>query len=150
MKATIILGIVAAALGGALFATVLSDDETTGASTVQSPASGGITATADRGAQARQQSAPSPIAKEGKPSLPPRPQAPAIRYIDPEDRPIRTAELNTVRDAALQAVGGGTVTDIDRSDDFGVAYEVEVVQSGLDIDVRLDRDLNVVAQDYDD
>ena len=43
------------------------------------------------------------------------------------------------------------MTDIDRSDDYGVAYEVEIVRSnGQEVDVRLDRRLNSIATDYDD
>lgn len=141
MKVTVIIGIVAAALGGALLATVLGgdDDDASDAVPVERTASdGAVPAAAPAVNQPRQSSTPSrrPLRR--------------VRYIEPDDRPIGRAELDRVRDAALGAVGGGTVTDIDRSDDLGVAYEVEVVQNGLDIDVRLDSNLNTVASGYDD
>lgn len=138
MKATLIIGVIAAALGGALLATVVSaDDKPAEVVTIErsapNQAAGG--AVAERPARSRP-----PASRERAAGL----------YIEPDDRPIGQAELDRVRDGALAAVGGGIVTDIDRSDDLGVAYEVEVVENGMDVDVHLDGDLNPVAQSYDD
>jgi uncharacterized membrane protein YkoI len=63
---------------------------------------------------------------------------------------LRGSERDRVGTAASQAVGG-TVTDIETSDDPGEAYEVELrADDGRQIDVHLDRDLNVVSQEAED
>jgi hypothetical protein len=137
MKVTLVIGIIAAVLAGALLATALGDDDPQEVVTVGSPVSD----------QAASVDATQPPVERSLADPPPHGNA---QYLEPDDRPIGRAELDRVRDAALRTVGGGTVTDIDRSDDLGVAYEVEVVQNGLDIDVRLDKDLRTVTRGYDD
>lgn len=53
-------------------------------------------------------------------------------------------------DAALKATGGGTVTETELGDD-GAAYGVEIrLPDGRDVEVNLDRDLNVIGQEADD
>nr|BFF16466.1 hypothetical protein GCM10025699_77690 [Microbacterium flavescens] len=43
------------------------------------------------------------------------------------------------------------MTDADRSDDSGVAYEVDVrLDDGTEVDVDLDQDFGVVRTDVDD
>ncbi|MQA75770.1 MAG: hypothetical protein GEU88_15755 [Solirubrobacterales bacterium] len=70
---------------------------------------------------------------------------------DPDDLPLGERERERVAGAALAIIGGGTVTDVDRSDDLGEAYEVEVVTAGREVDVALDHDLRRVANlRYDD
>ena len=60
-------------------------------------------------------------------------------------------ERDRVGNAATQAVGGGTVVDAEASDDRGEAYEVEVRKDdGTEVEVILDKDLNVVSQAADD
>jgi uncharacterized membrane protein YkoI len=60
-------------------------------------------------------------------------------------------DADRVRDAAVRAVGGGTVTDAETSDDLGEAYEVEVRKAdGTEIDVALDENLAVVSRETDD
>jgi uncharacterized membrane protein YkoI len=60
-------------------------------------------------------------------------------------------ERDRVSTAATEAVGGGTVIDAEPSDDRGEAYEVEVRKAdGTEVDVTLDKDLNVLRQDADD
>ncbi|WP_306209588.1 PepSY domain-containing protein [Actinoplanes sp. RD1] len=55
-----------------------------------------------------------------------------------------------VADAAVQAVGDGTATDVETSDDEGEAYEVEVrKQDGTEVDVTLDKNLKVISQETD-
>ncbi|MGH8990194.1 MAG: PepSY domain-containing protein [Acidimicrobiia bacterium] len=52
--------------------------------------------------------------------------------------------------AALTATGGGTVTETEMGDD-GAAYGVEVLlPDGRQVEVNLDRDLNVIGQEPDD
>ncbi|MDF9718043.1 PepSY domain-containing protein [Nocardioides sp. ChNu-153] len=63
-----------------------------------------------------------------------------------DDAPIAEEERTRVVTAAEAAVEGGTAVDVDRSDDAGEAFEVEVVDvQGQDWDVTLDADLQVVA-----
>lgn len=63
----------------------------------------------------------------------------------------RGGERDRVGNAATKAVGGGTVLDVESSDDRGEAYEVEVrTKGGSEIDVALDKDLKVVSKDADD
>ena len=57
-------------------------------------------------------------------------------------------ERNRVSTAATEAVGGGKVVDAESSDDPGEAYEVEVRKTdGTEVDVTLDKDLNVLRQE---
>jgi hypothetical protein len=70
---------------------------------------------------------------------------------DPDDRPLGAAEARRAGRAAVAAVGGGTVADVDRSDDPGEAYEVEVLTDRGEIDVALDHNLRRVQNvAYDD
>lgn len=63
-----------------------------------------------------------------------------------DDAPISEEERAEVVAAAEAAVPGGTATDVDRSDDRGEAWEVEVRDGdGLDWDVTLDADLGVLS-----
>lgn len=69
---------------------------------------------------------------------------------DPDDRRLSAAERTAAEKAALAAVGGGTVVDVDPSDDPGVAYEVEVRdRSGAEWDVDLDAAFAVVDRVQD-
>jgi hypothetical protein len=56
--------------------------------------------------------------------------------------------------AAIAAVGGGTVTEVERDDGDGTAaggFEVEVKrEDGTQVEVHLDGDLNVVGQQADE
>ena len=61
---------------------------------------------------------------------------------------VAGSERDRVATAATEAVGGGTAVDVETSDDRGEAYEVEVRKDdGTEVDVALDKDLNVVSQD---
>ena len=67
---------------------------------------------------------------------------------DPDDAPISDTERSSAEDAAIEAAGGGTVTDLDRSDDNDHAWEVEVtLADGSEVDVELDADFGVVRVD---
>ena len=60
-------------------------------------------------------------------------------------------ERDRVGTARHQAVGGGTVLEVETSDDPGEAYEVEVRKAdGTEVDVSLDKNLKVVRQEADD
>ena len=66
------------------------------------------------------------------------------------DPSVQGADRDRVGNAAVQAVGGGTVLDVETSDDAGEAYEVEVRKAdGTEVDVALDKDLKVVTQHAD-
>ncbi len=64
---------------------------------------------------------------------------------------LEGSERDRVSTAATEAVGGGQVVDAESSDDPGEAYEVEVRKDdGTEVDVTLDKDLDVLRQDADD
>jgi Peptidase propeptide and YPEB domain len=52
--------------------------------------------------------------------------------------------------AALELVPGGTANEVERDDEKGATWEVEVARpDGSTVDVRLDAELNKVAIDQD-
>ena len=57
-------------------------------------------------------------------------------------------EAEKAKSAAIEAVGGGTVTEVERDDGNGTgAFEVEVTpDDGSQLEVHLDGDYNVVGQ----
>lgn len=64
---------------------------------------------------------------------------------------VTGAERDRVAAAATRAAGGGEALEIEKADDPGEAYEVEVrLADGSEVDVTLDSDLGVVADDRDD
>jgi uncharacterized membrane protein YkoI len=70
---------------------------------------------------------------------------------DADDRAVSASERSSAGKAATTAVGGGTVADVEGSDDRGVAYEVEVHGAGgTDWDVELDSSFGVVKKSVDD
>jgi uncharacterized membrane protein YkoI len=69
---------------------------------------------------------------------------------DDSEAALTGKALDTASAAALQATGGGTVTDTEVGDEESY-YEVEVTQAdGSQADVQLDRDFNVVGQSADE
>lgn len=67
-----------------------------------------------------------------------------------DDRVLSTTERTRAEKAATDAVGGGTVTGADASDDRGVAYEVDVRASdGTEWDIDLDAAYAVVSKTVD-
>jgi uncharacterized membrane protein YkoI len=63
------------------------------------------------------------------------------------DPDVQGADRDRVGNAAVQAVGGGTVLDVEAGEDAGEAYEVEVRKTdGTEVDVVLDKDLKVIGQ----
>jgi len=69
---------------------------------------------------------------------------------DDGDRTLSAKEKSSATKAALKAVGGGTATDVEASDDPGTSYEVEVrTAQGVEWDVDLDRNFAVVSKAKD-
>jgi uncharacterized membrane protein YkoI len=63
---------------------------------------------------------------------------------------VTGVEAEKAKSAALAAVGGGTVTEVER-DDGTAAFEVEVERDdGSQVEVHLEGDLDVVGQEADD
>jgi uncharacterized membrane protein YkoI len=62
------------------------------------------------------------------------------------------SEAQKAKSAATAAVGGGTVTEVERSDENGTgAFEVEVArEDGSQLEVHLDSEYNVVGQQDDE
>ncbi len=60
------------------------------------------------------------------------------------------AEADRAEDAALEATGGGTVNEVERDDENGATWEVEVTKpDGTTVDVRLDESYAVVVIEGD-
>jgi uncharacterized membrane protein YkoI len=62
-------------------------------------------------------------------------------------------DAEKAKSAAIAAVGGGTVTEVERDDDgYGTGvFEVEVTrEDGTQVEVHLDGDYNVVGQQADE
>ena len=69
---------------------------------------------------------------------------------DADDRALSAEERASAEQAALDAVGGGTVNDLEASDDPGVAYDAEVRDAdGAEWDVELDADFKVLTRNAD-
>ncbi len=54
-------------------------------------------------------------------------------------------EADRAKRAAVEAVGGGRATGVERGDDGGAAWEVEVEEDGREVEVNLDSDLQAVG-----
>jgi uncharacterized membrane protein YkoI len=63
---------------------------------------------------------------------------------DRDDSQLAAREQRRAAAAALRVTGGGTVAELDRSEDRGEAYEVEVIKEGREHDVALDADFRPV------
>jgi uncharacterized membrane protein YkoI len=71
--------------------------------------------------------------------------------LDADDRAVSAEERQSAEQAALDAVGGGTVEQVEASDDSREAYEVEVrMDDGIEWDVELDADYDVLSKTTDD
>ena len=63
---------------------------------------------------------------------------------------VSAAERASAEKAALNAVAGGTVTQVEASDDGGEAYEVDVRDAdNTEWDVELDADFKVLRKTVD-
>jgi uncharacterized membrane protein YkoI len=65
---------------------------------------------------------------------------------------VRGPDAEKAKSAAIGAVSGGTVTEVEPDDGIGTAvYEVEVTRDdGSQVEVHLDGDYNVVGQEADE
>ena len=71
-------------------------------------------------------------------------------HVEADDRLLTSNERARIEAAATRAVGSGTVTDMEASDDLGTAYEAEVYDSaGAEWDVELDATFAVVSKSRD-
>jgi len=78
-------------------------------------------------------------------------QADVTGTTDADDVPLSQGEMDRAEKAAIEIAGGGSVTDMDRSDDLGEAYEVEVLTDAGEVDVALDEKFERVPnQPYED
>jgi hypothetical protein len=80
-------------------------------------------------------------------------QAPGVTEAtsDDTDEQARGSAAERAGRAAVDAVGGGRVSAVEREDEPGVAWEVEVVQpDGTQVEVDLNRAFSRVAIDRDD
>lgn len=69
---------------------------------------------------------------------------------DADDRVLSGSERTSAEKAAKAAVGGGTIVDVDASDDRGVAYEVEVRKANnTEWNVDLDAKFKVLHKAID-
>jgi hypothetical protein len=60
-------------------------------------------------------------------------------------------EANRAKQAAIQAIGGGRAVGVERGDDGGAAWEVEVVRpDGNEVEVGLSSDLKRVGTETED
>jgi hypothetical protein len=130
-----VVALAVAALSGALIASAIGGDDGDGEERGVALAAPAAAAgqPADAGSDA-----PAPATEHGP-------------LVESDGRPLDRAEADRVARAAIDAVGGGTATEVDRSDDPGEAFEVEVATSRGEIDVALDAQLRRVTNaPYDD
>jgi hypothetical protein len=59
-------------------------------------------------------------------------------------------EADRAKQAAVEAVGGGRVVGVERDDDGGAAWEVEVQRGGRELEVALDGNLKPVGSETED
>jgi len=79
------------------------------------------------------------------------PDASRTGRVDADDRALTEAERTKATAAAVKAVGSGTATDVEASDDLGTAFEAEVIdRNGAEWDVELDANYDVVSKTKDD
>ena len=72
------------------------------------------------------------------------------RFKDADERLLTSNEQTRIAAAATKAVGSGTVTDMEASNDFGSAYEAEVFdRAGTEWDIELDAKFAVVSKSRD-
>ncbi len=71
---------------------------------------------------------------------------------DDSEEQLTGPDAQKAKSAAIAAVGGGTVSEVERDDGYGTGvFEVEVKRDdGAQVEVHLDRDYNVVGQQADE
>lgn len=69
----------------------------------------------------------------------------------PASRNYTQEQADRAEEAALEATGGGTANSVERDNENGATWEVEVTEPDGDVvDVRLDADYEVVVIESDD
>lgn len=69
---------------------------------------------------------------------------------DADDVALTADEFDRASAAALAEAGGGRVTDVDRDDDAGNAYDVDVLlDNGDELEIELDADFRVTYTELD-
>ena len=86
----------------------------------------------------------SALGEDDLPEVVTRSERPAGPEDDRDDTQLSAREERRASAAALKVTGGGTVAELDRSDDRGEAYEVEVLKDGREHDVALDAEFRPV------
>ncbi|MCZ2818533.1 PepSY domain-containing protein [Modestobacter sp. VKM Ac-2984] len=70
---------------------------------------------------------------------------------DDQDEQVTGRDRDEAAAAALEAAGGGTVTEVEIADDGDAGYEAQVqLDDGTVVEVALDRDFTVTAVENDD
>ena len=63
-----------------------------------------------------------------------------------DEEQVTGAQAERAKQAAVESVGGGSAVAVERDDERGAAYEVEVVRAdGSEVEVRLTEDLKQVG-----
>ncbi|APX04427.1 hypothetical protein BWQ92_09370 [Arthrobacter sp. QXT-31] len=66
-------------------------------------------------------------------------------------QPLSQTDRDKAVDAAMAKVGSGQVTEVERGDDPGSSYEVEIRKSdGSEVEVNISPDFQVLSQSPDD
>jgi hypothetical protein len=74
-----------------------------------------------------------------------------VTAVTGDDESVMGPEADAAGQAALEIAGGGTVLEVERGDDEGAAWEVEVRKSdGQEVEVLLDGDLQPVGTSPND
>ena len=66
-----------------------------------------------------------------------------------DDSPVSGPNADKAKAAALAHLGGGTANSVERDDEDGATWEVEVTKNGKTVDVRLDARYQVVVVEDD-
>jgi hypothetical protein len=66
------------------------------------------------------------------------------------DENVTGPQADRAKQAAVESVGGGRAIGVERDDDGGAAWEVEVQRAGGVVEVQLGRDLERVGAGADD
>ena len=67
-----------------------------------------------------------------------------------DDENVTGPEADVAKRAAVAAVGGGRAVGVEREDEGGAAWEVEVERDGKTVEVKLNSDLGRAGVETDD
>ena len=66
-----------------------------------------------------------------------------------DDASVSGPSADKAKSAALAKLGGGTANSVERDNEDGATWEVEVTKNGKTVDVRLDAAYNVIVVEGD-